>query len=75
MSRNCFWKALLFTLLASFAMAEEVVVTLYSSPDAVVTNAAGEELGHILLFTVAVAWDHREKRGPHLTPIQDSGAS
>ena len=45
MSRNCFWKALLFTLLASFAMAEEVVVTLYSSPDAVVTNAAGEELG------------------------------
>ena len=45
MSRNCFWKALLFTLLASFAMAEEVVVTLYSSPDAVVTSASGEELG------------------------------
>lgn len=36
---------MLFTLLTSFVMAEEVVVTLYSSPDAVVTNVSGEELG------------------------------
>ena len=45
MSRICFWKALLFTLLTGCVLAEEVVVTVYSSPEAVVSDISGKELG------------------------------
>ncbi|MCA9777200.1 MAG: serine/threonine protein kinase, partial [Candidatus Eremiobacteraeota bacterium] len=45
MSRICFWKTLLFTLLTGCVLAEEVVVTVYSSPEAVVSDISGKELG------------------------------